>query len=253
VCAIAAIYEIEYPLVFAYCLKRTGNWHMAEDLTSATFERALPLLPHANPHALLLRIAQYLVLDHWRRERKRRTWSFADVFRLPEEHYAVLAIDGGMDRIVESCDTAMAAAFLAAALRECSAADLQIIHLRFVQGLAAKEVAAHLNLTPQEYNKRQSALFYRLAQRIAPAPAKPHPTCLLCDGEIYGRGVCRYHYQHMREGKRIPLLPPKAQYRPTTCQECGKPHYSRGYCRHCYEHVRVQERMANRRAAGQLL
>lgn len=252
-CAIADLYETESPIIFAYCLKRVGNWHVAEDLTSATFERVLPLLPHDNPHALLLAIARHRVLNYWQREAKRRTWSFADVFDLADEdRYPVLAIDGGMDRIVDACDTAMAAAMLRATLKQCSAAELQIIDLRFVQQLPAKVVAARLGVRPQELNKRQNALFYRLATRLNPAPAAPHPTCLICDGEIYGRGVCHYHYQHAREGKRIPLLPPKVQYRPTACQECGAKHYSRGYCRPCYEHVRVQERMENRRLAGQL-
>jgi RNA polymerase sigma factor (sigma-70 family) len=253
VCAIADLFESEYPIVFAYCLKRVSNWHVAEDLTSATVERALPLLPHDNPHALLLAIARHQVQSYWRREAKRATMSFTDVFTLPEDHYSVLAVDGGMDRIAEACDTAMAAALLKATLAQCSAAELQIIDLRFVQQLPAKAVAARLGVRPQEYNKRQNALFYRLAQRLSPAPPAPHPTCLICDGEIYGRGVCHYHYQHAREGKRIPLLPPKVQRTPTACQECGAKHYSRGYCRPCYEHVRVQERLARRKRFGILV
>lgn len=252
-CDIAHIYETEQPSVFAYCLKRVGNWHVAEDLTSAAFERALSFLPHDNPHALLLRIAQHLIYDHWRRERTRHTYAFTDVFKLPEEHYAVLAVDGGMDRIVDACDTAMAAALLKAMLKTLGPAELQIIDLRFVQSLSAKDVAARLGLTPQQYNKRQSALFARLSKRLNPAPPAPHPTCLICDNEIYGRGVCHYHYQHAREGKRIPLLPPKVQRTPTECQECGAKHYSRGYCRRHYEELRVRERMENRRLAGQLL
>lgn len=249
----AAIYEAESPIVFAYCLKRVSNWHAAEDLTSATFERALPLLPHDNPHALLLMIARFLVHDHWRRERKRRTYAFTDVFKLPEERYAVLAVDGGMDRIVEACDTAMAAAMLRATLKQCSALDLQIIDLRFVQGLSAKDTAARLGLSTQQYNKRHGGLMDRLAKRLDPAPAAPHPTCLICDGDIYGRGLCHYHYQQAREGKRIPMLAPKAQLRPSACQECGAAHYSAGYCRKCYQHIRTQERMARRKRFGILV
>jgi RNA polymerase sigma factor (sigma-70 family) len=250
---IAQLYESEYPILLSYCLKRVCNWHVAEDLTSATFERALPLLPHDNPHALLLAIARHQVLDHWRRESKRRTYAFTDAFTLPEERYAVLASDGGMDRIIDACDTAMAAALLKAMLQTLSPVELQIIDLRFVQSLPAKDVATQLGLTTQQYNKRHGSLMNRLAARLDPAPAAPHPTCLICDGEIYGRGVCHYHYQHAREGKRIPLLPPKVQRTPSACQECGAKHYSRGYCRPCYEHVRVQERMENRRRAGQLV
>lgn len=249
----AAIYEAESPIVFAYCLKRCSNWHVAEDLTSATFERALPLLPHDNPHALLLMIAKHLILDHWRSQHKRRTYAFTDVFKLPEEHYTVLAVDGGMDRIVEACDTAMAAAMLRATLKQCSAEDLQIIDLRFVQRLPAKVVAARLGLTPLQYNKRQGTLMDRLAKRLNPAPAAPHPTCLICDGDIYGRGLCHYHYQQAREGKRIPMLPPKTQLRPSACQECGAAHYSSGYCRKCYQHIRTQERMARRKKFGILV
>jgi RNA polymerase sigma factor (sigma-70 family) len=254
-CDIAALYEEEQPRVFSYLIKRCHNWHVAEDLTSATIEKALSLLPHPNPHALLLSIARNVLMNHWQRENKRRTWSFADTFTAyDEDRYAVLASDDVIEHVIDACDTAMAAALVRATLAQCSDQELQIIHLRYIQRLPAQDVAARLGLTKLHYNKRHNGLLHRLAQRLNPAPDRPHATCLLCDGEIYGRGVCHYHYQHMREGKRIPLLAPKAvQYKQMECRECGGKHYSRGLCRPHYEHMRTRERMENRRVAGQLL
>lgn len=250
----AAIYEQEHPRVFAYCLRRVGNWHVAEDVTSAVFVEALPLLPHPNPHAFLLTLARFRVHDYWRQSRKRATLVFSDAFVLGLDQYVELAdTHDPIERLIDACDTAMAAAMLRATLKECSAQDLRLIDLRFVQQLPATVVARELGITKQDLNKRQNALYYRLAQRLAPAPPKPHPTCLICEGTIYGRGLCDYHYQQAREGKRIPMLPPKVQYTPTACQECGAKHYARGYCKRHYEEVRVRERMENRRLAEQLL
>lgn len=250
------LYRAEQPFIFSYCLKRVGNWHVAEDITSDIFVRIIPLLPHENPHALLLTIARFLVLDYWRRERKRATMVFSDRFTAYDmDQYVELAsTDDPVEKVIEACDTAMAAAMLRATLKQCSDQDLRIIDLRFVQQLPAKAVAAALGMRPQDLNKRQNALFYRLAQRLAPAPPRPQPMCLICDRAIYGRGLCHYHYQQAREGKRIPMLPPKAALpKPMECQECGAKHYSRGYCKRHYEELRVRERMENRRLAGQLV
>lgn len=248
---LATIYEAEYPQVFSYCLRRIHHWHDSEEVTSQVFEVALRISAHHDPRAQLLTIARYKIYQYWQRHRQRRTWSFVDVFDLTDEdRYAVLAIDGDMDRVIEHCDTAVTVARLHAALAMCSADDLRIITLRYVQDIPAKDVAALLGMSPDLYNKHQSRVLYTLAKRLA-----PQPMCLLCDNPIEGRGVCTRHLSQAQRGKRIPLLPPvrSARSAAPVCQECGAPAHLRGLCLSHYRKLRRRERNEARSATAALL
>lgn len=247
---LAAIYETEYPEVFSYCLRRVADWHDAEDLTSLVFEVALRIESHHDPRAQLLTIARYKIYQYWQTHRQRRTWSFADVFDLADEdRYEVLSVDGGMDRIIEACDTAMAAALLQSALSACSPADLRIIELRYVQGLAAVDVAALLGMSPNLYSKYQERVLRNLAKRLTPTP-----TCLLCDAPVKGRGVCQHHLYLAHQGARIPLLAPKrvARNDAPVCHECGEAAHLRGLCLSHYRKLQRRERREARSATAAL-
>jgi RNA polymerase sigma factor (sigma-70 family) len=221
-----AIYEAEYGVVFNYCRKRVDTWHIAEDLASNVFEIALRRLPHPDPRALVLTIARYEVLQYFDRERRRRTWSFADVVELTYENYqtAALASDGGIDGIVEACDTAMAAALLRSALLACSEADLRMIHLRYIQNLPATEVAERLGMNPNLYNKHQTRMLESLAKRLA----RRFDPALVAQVRIRGE-------------------------RPTVCQECGEAVYLRDLCRSHYNKLRRREKKQARVATARML
>ena len=71
--AFATLYRHYLPAIHSFCYRRTGRRDIAEDLTAATFERALRNLPSFRPRgggfgAWLYRIAANQVTDHYRRE-----------------------------------------------------------------------------------------------------------------------------------------------------------------------------------------
>ena len=76
--AFAELYRIHAPRVHALAWRRLGSREAAEDVTSATFERAWRAMPKFRPRdggfpAWLLRIAANEVTDHVRREARARS------------------------------------------------------------------------------------------------------------------------------------------------------------------------------------
>jgi len=212
----ATLYEQEHAHVFGYVLTRVCDWHVAEDLTSATFEKALGLWQgHPRPDALLLSVARLCVLNYWRSARRRATYTFADVFStLPIDRQKEVANDGGIEAVIEACDSAMAAALLKAALAQCDEQERRIIALRYAQRLPVPDVAACLGLTKQQYNKRHNTLMHRLARRLIGTTRRPYTPATRAD-----------------------------------CEICGAPHYTCNKCRSCYEAMHREERAAARREA----
>lgn len=212
---VAAIYEQERALVFNYVLKNTGDWHVAEDLTSATFEVLLQRWPiNAPPRWWLLHVAKHQIVSHWRRERRRKVRYFYPDSGLADP---ALADEGGIESVIDACDGALAAAMLRAMLAQCTDEQLQIVRLRYVLNRSAIDVAAMLGLTKHAYNKRHNQLMHRLGGMLG-AP-KPRRTCAPA----------------------------------TDCEVCGAPGFSRGRCRKHYEAMRREERMQERRAAVEAL
>ena len=69
------LYELNFHRVYAYIVRRVGERHTAEDLTSEVFHKALAALPNFDwrgiPFAAwLIRIAANLVTDQWKRSAK---------------------------------------------------------------------------------------------------------------------------------------------------------------------------------------
>ncbi len=82
--AFSELYEHYMPLIYSYLLRRTGNAETAEDLTATTFEKALRHLEgfqwkQVSFSAWLYRIATNCLVDHYRREGRRRETSLQDV------------------------------------------------------------------------------------------------------------------------------------------------------------------------------
>lgn len=69
----APLYTVYAPRIYAYCMRRTGSSHEAEDLTSQTFTRALKGLhtyQGGYVAAWLFSIARTTVADYYRRRRE---------------------------------------------------------------------------------------------------------------------------------------------------------------------------------------
>ena len=75
--AFAGLYEQYMPDIYKYIHYRVGNIHLAEDLTSTVFEKALKgfsryLSDKASFFTWLMAIARYTVIDHYRQQSRRK-------------------------------------------------------------------------------------------------------------------------------------------------------------------------------------
>lgn len=169
-----ALFEREQRHIFTFAMYRTHDRDVANDIVSETFAAAWDyrtdiLSAHRSTEEAqrryLFGIARTRIAAHWRTKRRKTTVvTFSQAFAvIPAEHTMALADDGGIESIVEACDSAMAAAMLRAALRACTPTQLQIIQMRYGQHLPEPEVAERLGMTRATYLKRHALLMQHLA------------------------------------------------------------------------------------------
>ena len=112
---------------------------LAEDLTASTFERALRKWDlfdprKARPEVWLCSIARNLVLDHWRRERRRRR--------------ALDALEQRVRRPQPAVDEAgLGIAGLAGAVDALSDSEREVVALRVLLDLSCEEAAGIMGIT----------------------------------------------------------------------------------------------------------
>ncbi len=156
----ASVAEAHLDDVYRYLLYVTANPSTAEELTSATFERALGRWTRFDPRrgtaqTWLCQLARSAALDHFRAEsrRKRRESAFAAQadpsaaeLELPDEYGPVLR----------------------QALRTLSAADREVIALRVVLEQDAQTAARVLGISPSACTTRLNRALERLEQKVRP-------------------------------------------------------------------------------------
>ncbi len=130
--AFAAVAEQGLDPVYGYLMHLVGNPHQAEDLASATFERALRQWDRFDPGRgeplpWLLSIARTVALDHFRAEGRRAR---------RDERYAAGQPAASEDRPPDGLR-----GDLSAALRRLSRAERELIALRVVLELDTEEAA----------------------------------------------------------------------------------------------------------------
>lgn len=123
--------------VYGFCAYRLGDRDTAEDLTQATFERALRAWSRFDPRRAsvstwLLAIARNLLIDHYRRDRS----SLTD----PIDERLAPAVPGPEERLTVSPE-------LLSALARLSERDREVLALRFGGDMTGPEIADLLNLT----------------------------------------------------------------------------------------------------------
>lgn len=133
----AHVYDEHVWRVYGFLAYRLGDRHTAEDLTQATFERALRAWSRFDPRRAsestwLLAIARNLLIDHYRRDRSKLTEPI-------EEHLAP-AVPGPEEHLRASAE-------LVSALGRLSERDREIVALRFGGDMTGPEIAHLLNLT----------------------------------------------------------------------------------------------------------
>lgn len=134
----AAVAEEHLDTVFRYLAHLVGDRHLAEDLTGATFERALTHFRRydrrrGGPAVWLCTIARSVALDHLRAESRRRR---------REEAYA-----SGRPEAVERAPLGGLSPALGAALARLTPAEREVVALRVVLELSAPEAARVLGLS----------------------------------------------------------------------------------------------------------
>lgn len=134
--AMAALYRRYLPRIHAFAYRRTGSVATAEDITSATFERALRNLATFEWRgggfgAWLFRIAANELVDYHRKEQRSRS---------PRVTHALAASapDASYDDVPMAVDTDA----LRAALANLNPRYERAISLRYLSGLSHDEAAA---------------------------------------------------------------------------------------------------------------
>jgi RNA polymerase sigma-70 factor (ECF subfamily) len=147
--AFAALYDRYIDRIYAYALRQSGDVSLAQDVTSATFEKALRSLRRNGWSgqsflAWLYRIARNEAIAHHRQERR-----MAD---LPPDLPAAVDQEGGLlaDQEQER---------LVRGLARLSARDREVLTLRFIEGLSSAEAAEALGCSlPNLYLQAHRAL-----------------------------------------------------------------------------------------------
>ncbi len=146
--AFAELYRRHVDAVHAFALRRTGDRSRAEDVTAATFERALAGLrryrwrdPGLRPW--LLRIAANEIIDGARRERRRAT----DRARAARHRYSAHEADDPYDRVTERLDAEHRHERLRRALDGLPPRYQNVLALRHLAGLEPAAVAAALGVS----------------------------------------------------------------------------------------------------------
>jgi RNA polymerase sigma-70 factor (ECF subfamily) len=147
--------------VYAYLSYLTGSRQVAEDLTSATFEKALRIWRRFDPRRAsartwLCQIARTTALDHFRAEERRRRREEAYA---AEEPPADEPLAEGLSPELE------------AALRSLTAAEREVIALRVLLELDGPTAARLLGISPTACSTRLSRALHRLEELMKDAVA----------------------------------------------------------------------------------
>jgi RNA polymerase sigma-70 factor (ECF subfamily) len=137
------IYDHAVGEVFIYLRSRCGGRAMAEDLTAETFLAAVSQIRRGVVGevtvAWLIGIARHKLIDEWRRTSRRpHTQRFDD------------GDDGGPDRVVgadDDWDAVLDRQVVGAVMAELGPHHRSALALRYFDGLAVPDVAAHLGRT----------------------------------------------------------------------------------------------------------
>ena len=153
----AAVAEDCLDEVYRYLLVLTADPALADDLTGATFEKALRSWrrydpTRAEPVAWLCAIARSTALDHFRTEKRRKR---------REERYAADQPESTHTHLLGLSPE------LEAAMAELTAADREVLALRVVLELDAEAAARVLGVSRSACSMRLARALTKLEERMA--------------------------------------------------------------------------------------
>jgi RNA polymerase sigma-70 factor (ECF subfamily) len=154
----AAVAEEHLDDVYRYLLYLTKDASLAEDLTSATFERALKAWKRfdgrrASAVTWLCQLARSTALDYFRSEERRRR---------REERYAREALESREEADVLSGFSPR----LAGALASLSAAEREVVALRIVLELDAETAGRVLGISRTACSTRLNRAVQKLEEKV---------------------------------------------------------------------------------------
>ncbi len=156
--AFADVAEANLDAVFRYLTHLVGDRHLAEDLTSATFERALRDWHRYDPRrgrpsVWLVEIARRVALDHFRREGRRRSREERFAAQNPEALEGPDAPRGLPDD-------------LRAALARLTRGERELVALRVVLGMDAAEAGRVAGISPSAVGTGLHRALSKLRQEV---------------------------------------------------------------------------------------
>ncbi len=165
--AFGTLYDRYMERIYSYAARQTGDVAAAQDITAATFEKALRHIRRFQWRNIgfapwLYRIASNEIAQHYRNRRFTVAWGERD------EAEPVGVMPGGNGaRPPEARVLAMEqSGMLARALRGLSAADRDVLTLRFLEGLSTDDVAAVLGCSRDNVYVRLHRALARLRQQL---------------------------------------------------------------------------------------
>lgn len=134
-----AAYEAHAAPIYRFLYWRTRDAALSEDLTSSVFEKAWrsrSSFHGGSRRAWLQRIARNLLIDHWRRQKPLYS---DDIESLPE---AETTPDASAD-----VDRALMITRLRQAVDELPPRMRQVVQLRFIEGMSARQTGRRLEIS----------------------------------------------------------------------------------------------------------
>jgi RNA polymerase sigma factor (sigma-70 family) len=138
----AAFYSTYLPKVYRYISYRIEDTHLAEDITSTVFEKALTKYTSFQPEKAsfstwIFTIARNTLTDHYRRSHNQATVPLDDP----------LPVSSGGDSPEEDMEKAEELKLLNSCLAQLSPAEQEIISLKFGAEMTNRQIASSLAMT----------------------------------------------------------------------------------------------------------
>ena len=150
-----ALFEAEMPSLFRYALGRLGRAEEAEEVVNQTFEEAWKGIPRYEDRGLPLRawlfgIARNIVSRHRRRFMSRNAQVSLDAFEVEP------TAEAEDPRLVE----------IAIAMSQIDQRHAEVLSLRYLHGLSARETAAVMKIGEEAVKSRQRRALEALRTRL---------------------------------------------------------------------------------------
>jgi RNA polymerase sigma-70 factor (ECF subfamily) len=168
--AFGALYDLYFERIYRYVRLKAGDPHEAEDLVATVFLHAWRAIEQFTPQsdgafqAWLFRLARNALVDYYRRRREHTTLEAVEERELPRE--VIFDPESALEwrLTVEELEQA---------LQALTEEQREVILLRFVAGLSAREVGTIMGKQEGTARGLQFRAIEALRRALAPAKVRP--------------------------------------------------------------------------------